>query len=126
MATPQIGTFSRQATSSMTPPSHYRPGRSCVGSVIVRWGSHGEMARTVTLTVNRLDPRTRKPKTLASFTIDRSGKVKEKYEDFRFRNDIRRGVRVGGKVFKPEDGPEFMAALDKAYRSSSLLDVVRS
>lgn len=84
------------------------------------------MARTVTLTVNRLDPRTRKPTPLASFTIDRSGKVKEKYEDFRFRNDIRRGVRVGGKVFKPEDGPEFMAALDKAYRSSSLLDVVRS
>jgi hypothetical protein len=79
-----------------------------------------------TLTVTRRDPRTRKPVTLASFTLDRRGKVAEDYDDFRFRNDMRRGVRVHGRVFKPKDGAPFMAALEKAYRSSSLIDVKRS
>ena len=79
-----------------------------------------------TLTVTRRDPRTRKPVTLATFTLDRRGKVQEDYEDRRFRHDMRRGVRLRGKVFKPEDGPSFMAALEKAYRSSSMFDVVRS
>lgn len=79
-----------------------------------------------TLTVTRHDPRTRKPVTLASFTLDRSGKVKEDYKDFRYRNDMRRGIRVHGRLFKPKDGPSFMAALEKAYRASSLYDVQRS
>ncbi len=79
-----------------------------------------------TLTVSRHDPRTRKPVTLATFTLDRSGKIDEDYKDFRFRMDMRRGVRVHGRTFKPKDGAKFMAALEKAYRSSSLFDVVRS
>ena len=79
-----------------------------------------------TLTVSRRDPRTRKSVTLASFTLERDGKVKEDYKDFRFRGDMRRGVRMGAKRYKPEDGASFMGALEKAYRTSSLFDVVRS
>jgi len=79
-----------------------------------------------TLTVSRKDPRTRKSVPLASFTLDRNGKVHEDYQDRRYRHDISRGIRMFGKVFKPEDGPKFMAALEKAYRASSLFDVARS
>lgn len=79
-----------------------------------------------TLTVSRHDPRTRKPVTLAKFTLSRDGKVSEDYKDFRFRMDMRRGIRLGGRKFVPQDGAKFMAALEKAYRSSSLFDVVRS
>jgi len=79
-----------------------------------------------TLTVMRHDPRTRRDVELARFTIDRSGHVSEQYRDFRFRQDVRRGVRLGGRVFRPKDGPRFMNALEKAYRSSSLLSVQAS
>jgi hypothetical protein len=84
------------------------------------------VVRKNTLTVTRKDPRTRKPITLATFKIDRKGNIKADYKDFRFRMDMRRGIRVAGKVFKPDDGPAFMSALEKAYRSSSFLDVVPS
>lgn len=76
--------------------------------------------------MTRRDPRTRKPVTLAIFTLDRNGKVKEDYKDYRFRGDMRRGVRMGSKRFKPSDGAAFMGALEKAYRASSLFDVQRS
>ena len=82
--------------------------------------------RKNTLTVVRKDPRTRKPIEMAKFTLDRKGKVKEEYNDFRFKMDMRRGIRVAGKVYKPSDGRAFMGALEKAYRASSFLDVIRS
>lgn len=82
--------------------------------------------RKKTLTVSRHDPRTRRQKVLAKFTLDRSGKVTEDYKDRRFQLDMRRGVRTHGRTFKPEDGFKFMAALESVFSARSQFDVVRS
>ena len=79
-----------------------------------------------TLTVTRRDPRTRRNIELAKFTMDRHGRVTESYKDFRFRQEMRHGIRLAGRVFRPKDGPKFMNALEKAYRSSSLVSVQAS
>lgn len=79
-----------------------------------------------TLTVSLIDMRTRKPREVGSFTLDRNNKVKESYKDPRFRQDIRRGIRLLGKVIKPEDGPRFMGALEKVYGARSMYDVRRT
>lgn len=78
-----------------------------------------------TLTVRRVDPRTMKSETLGKFIL-RDGKVRETYEDSRFRQDIRHGVRVGPKRYRPSDGAAFMAALEKVYGASSFFSVERS
>lgn len=79
-----------------------------------------------TLTVSILDMRTRKPKVVGVFTLDRSNKVKESYKDSRFRNEIQRGLRLMGKVITPKDGPRFMGALEKVYGARSMYEVRRS
>lgn len=79
-----------------------------------------------TLTVRRCDPQTLKWHEMASFTL-KDGKVKATFHDVRYRHEVLNdGVRVGPKVYKPKDGPRFMAALERAYMQSSLLEVQRS
>lgn len=80
-----------------------------------------------TLTVRRADPRTLEWHELASFTLGRDGKVKATFKDRRFEGTLRRdGVRFGGKTLRPDDGVDFMRALEKAYSTSALMDVRRS
>jgi hypothetical protein len=83
------------------------------------------MARN-TLIVRRADPRTLKWSELARFTLGRDGKVKAVYKDPKFEQEILHGVRIGPRTFKLGQGAAFMAALEKAYAASSLLEVVRS
>lgn len=78
------------------------------------------------LTVMAIDPRTFKKRELGMFELTRDGKVKEKYRDNRFKYDIKQGIRLMGKKIKPEDGPRFMAALEKVYGARSMFDVKRS
>jgi len=78
------------------------------------------------LTVTQIDPRTRKSRELAKFTLERNGKIREEYKDTRFRLDMRRGVKTHGRTFKPKDGYKFMGALEKVFSARSMFDVVRS
>jgi hypothetical protein len=82
--------------------------------------------QTQTLTVSRYDPSSRKFVVLGIFTIDGHGKVSEEYRDSRFEQQVRHGIRLGGRIFRPEDGPEFMHAVQKGFRSVSLFSVQAS
>jgi hypothetical protein len=95
-------------------------------NVMQQWIMTKVARRGRRLTVSAIDPRTFKKRELAVFELDRDGNVKEKYRDNRFKYDIKRGIRLMNKKIKPEDGPRFMAALEKVYGARSMFDVKRS
>lgn len=88
--------------------------------------SRTQRGRGRKLTISFVDNRTLKPKVMGVFELTPDKKVKEKYHDHRFKSEIRRGVRLMGRTFKPEDGPRFMAALEKTYGARSMFDVKRT
>jgi len=95
-------------------------------NVMERWALEKMGRRGRKLTVSSVDPRNLKKRELGVFELGRDGKVREQYRDHRFKNDIRRGIRFMGKKIKPEDGPRFMAVLEKVYGARSLYDVKRT
>lgn len=54
------------------------------------------------------------------------GKVHATYVNDSFKREIERGLLYKGRRLRPEDGEDFLEALEKTYASSSLLHVESS
>ena len=93
-----------------------------------RWliGKATRRGRGRKLTVSRVNPGDRSLEVVGEFELDRNGKVKESYKDYRFRADIRSGIRLMGKRITPKDGARFMGALEKVFGARSMYDVKRT
>lgn len=119
-----------QSTRRSEPPVQSEIDWSKMASKVRdRWllaKSKNRSGRGRKLTVSLIDRRTLKPKVVGVFELTRDKKVKESYKDYRFMAEVKRGLRVMGKKIKPEDGPRFMAAIEKVYGGRSMYDVKRT
>lgn len=121
-----------KGTVKVTPPPGGEPDEAdfsmLATNVRDRWliGKTTRRGRGRKLTVSRVNPRDHSLEVVGVFELDRNDKVKETYKDWRFRNDIRRGIRLMGKRIVPKDGPRFMGALEKVYGARSMYDVKRT
>ena len=116
------------ATAPVKVPADEADFSMLASNVRDRWliGKATRRGRGRKLTVSRVNPGDRSFEVVGEFELDRNGKVKESYKDYRFRADIRSGIRLMGKRITPKDGARFMAALEKVYGARSMYDVKRT